>query len=262
MIKKISFFLIILIVVSILKYLDSDSFPFGIVNKDKNWVYLIDWIYLTIFIVILCFFFTYSKWKEKTRKDNRDAIIAYCCLNAIIAFSCASGIANQKSRERDRYEKCWNNIRVIQEAIERYNMDSSVMMTTEIDFEKLIEGNYLKSIPEGSEKICCYKVFQDLADVGFVYCVKHKYPGLNILKDYRKSLKNLNLEYELKANPQWFSDEEKEFILESNKELEIRKKELGIEIENANELTNDKFIVLVVSLPLIFLFFPSVALRN
>ena len=262
MIKKISFILIILIVVFILKYIDPNSFTLGIVNTNQNWLYLIDWISLSFFILFLYFFFTYSKWEEKTRKDNISAIIAYCCLNAIIAFNSA-GSFNQRGHENNKYENCWNNIRVIQLAIEKYNMDSSVMMTTELDFNKLIEGEFLKSIPEGSEKICCYKVFHDLSEDGFVYCVKHKYPLIKKFINGRDSYTNLDLVKKLKDTPSLFSDEEKEFILESNKELENRKKELGIiEIENQTKLTNDKFIVLVLSLPLIFLFFPSIALRN
>ncbi len=258
MFKKIFFISIILIVVFILKYIDPNSFPLSINSRSKNWVYLIDWIYLVLFITFLYFFFTFKKWKEKTRKENISAIIAYCCLNVFIAYNFAGGF-NQRGNEKNRYKKCWNNIWVIEGAILEYNSNSSVRMTTEIDFEKLIEGKYLKSIPEGSEEICCYKVFHDLSDDGFIYCVKHKYPWIEKLIIGSVSYTNLDLMKELKDTPSLFTDEEKEFILESNKELENRKKELGI-IET--KLTNNKFIVLGLSLPLMFLFFPSIALRN
>ena len=258
MIKKISFISIILIVVSILKYLDSNSFPLKIDNIDKNWVYAIDWIYIIFFVIILYFFFTYSKWEEKTRKDNLNGIVAYCCLNAFLAYSLAGGVSNRKTRERDKYRNCWNNIRVINNAIENYNMDSSEMMTTEIDFNKLIEGKYLKSIPEGSEKSCCYKAYHDLTEDGFVYCVKHKYSNLGVFQKNLVSLTDLNLDKELKNRPDLFSDEEKEFLLKSNKEIDK-----STDLRDTNDdLTLNKYRILILSLPLIFLFFPSIAFRK
>ena len=258
MIKKISFVSIIIIVVSIFKYLDTDSFPLIIANKDKQWVYLLDWVYLAIFIVILSFFFTYSKWKEQIRKEIINAIIAYCFLNIIFAFVLAGRLSPySKGPERYRYSNCWNNIRVISSAVDNYNIDSKEMMTTELDFDKLINGKYLKNIPIGSEEICSYKMYE-MDGYGFVYCVKHKYPELKIFQDHLVELNDLNLAKELNDNPQLFSDEEKEFILESNKELEKREKE----IKNKTELTEDKFVVLIVSLPLFFLFFPSIVFRK
>ena len=76
-------------------------------------------------------------------------------------------------------KSCFSNQRVIQGAIEMYNMDSAVMIDTALpggdfcDFEEeLIKGKYLKDYIVPAEKSCSYG-FVGLTGDGHVFCKKH-----------------------------------------------------------------------------------------
>ena len=62
---------------------------------------------------------------------------------------------------RDKF--CFSNQRVIQGAVEIYNMDSTVKMDN-LDINLLIKGKYLISQPTKPESSCEYSNMGDLSD--------------------------------------------------------------------------------------------------
>ena len=71
-----------------------------------------------------------------------------------------------------REKSCFSNQRVIMGAIEMYNMDNKQMMTS-IDFSRLLEGKYLKEIPQKPTNECDYFSEGDLSEDGYISCKKH-----------------------------------------------------------------------------------------
>ncbi len=67
---------------------------------------------------------------------------------------------------------CYSNIRVLQGAVEMYNMDHTAMMT-ELDTNTLFDNKYLKSIPQGTEPECKYYTYGDLTKDGEICCELH-----------------------------------------------------------------------------------------
>ena len=91
---------------------------------------------------------------------------------AIIGILAAMAIPNfKKARASARQKACYSNIRVIQGAVEMYNMDVSSMMSG-LSISTLISGNYLKSDPSKPETSCSYKG-DNLDGNGSVYCSWH-----------------------------------------------------------------------------------------
>ena len=91
---------------------------------------------------------------------------------AIIGILAAMAIPNfKKARASARQKACYSNIRVIQGAVEMYNMDVNSMMT-QLDINTLIGGNYLKSKPSSPETSCAYQG-ASLDGNGSVYCGWH-----------------------------------------------------------------------------------------
>lgn len=79
------------------------------------------------------------------------------------------------ARANAKVKACFSNQRVMQGAVEMYNMDNSVMMTT-LDIDALVKGGYLKAAPAGSEPDCKYIAVGDLSGDGYISCVKHGSP--------------------------------------------------------------------------------------
>ncbi len=94
-------------------------------------------------------------------------ILLICCLFLMIFIS-NSAFARVSARPK----ACRSNIRVIQGAVEMYNMDISPMME-QLDIKNLINGHYLKEEPVKPEISCEYKNFGNLAEGGFVFCKYH-----------------------------------------------------------------------------------------
>ncbi len=83
------------------------------------------------------------------------------------------------NRGNARKKACFSNMRVLQGAIEMYNMDVGTMMRELDDNNQkiLIEGKYIKSkdplvCPETYEKGKYYSI-GDLTENGFIYCSYH-----------------------------------------------------------------------------------------
>ena len=153
---------------------------------------------------------------------NKKINIIFCLISMI--FVCNSAFARRVSA---RDKACFSNIRVIQGAVEMYNMDSSIMMEN-LDIENLKKGKYLKEEPVKPEVSCEYKNFGNLADDGFVFCKYHgdlerildsEYYKDNEYEQYEKVPQNATME-EYKGN--------RERILrireENNKRIEFKNK--------------------------------------
>ena len=67
---------------------------------------------------------------------------------------------------------CYSNLRIIQGAVEMYNMDIETMMT-DLDIERLIEGKYLKEKPRSPRPECRYFSDGNLTDTGEICCELH-----------------------------------------------------------------------------------------
>ena len=78
----------------------------------------------------------------------------------------------EKSRYNARQKACFSNQRVIQGAVEMYNMDYPTPME-KLDIPLLVKDNYLKSAPVPPEPRCAYFSSGDLSKDGFVYCSFH-----------------------------------------------------------------------------------------
>ena len=97
-------------------------------------------------------------------------VIVAIAIIAILAYMAHPNYHRRGSRVSNRQKACFSNIRVIQGAVEMYNMDVSTMMDT-LDMNQLISDKYLKPItpPETS---CSYHG-EKLIDNGEVYCDYH-----------------------------------------------------------------------------------------
>ena len=94
-------------------------------------------------------------------------------LTIMICLFCMIFICNNlwARRVSVRDKACFSNQRVIQGAVEMYNMDSEVKMDN-LDINLLIKGKYLMQ-PTKPESSCEYSNIGDLSDDGFVFCKYH-----------------------------------------------------------------------------------------
>ncbi len=97
------------------------------------------------------------------------AFVIFLLTLTIVGFLTPDNPLRHRSDPRLR---CYSNIRVLQGAVEMYNMDSDVFMK-DLDFNSLIEGKYLKEKPIPPDKYCNYTNKGDLSEEGQVYCVLH-----------------------------------------------------------------------------------------
>ena len=98
---------------------------------------------------------------------------------AILAAMAQPNICRRGPRYDPKQKACFSNQRVLQGAIEMYNMDNSVMIETALpggdytDFEELlIREKYLKDYLELPTDECSYG-FIDIVGTGTVFCKKH-----------------------------------------------------------------------------------------
>lgn len=81
----------------------------------------------------------------------------------------------RKARVQARGKACMANMRVLQGAVEMYNMDTPNTMSilTENEIQLLVDAKYLKSAPVHPETDCCYGTKGDLTKDGVIVCAKH-----------------------------------------------------------------------------------------
>lgn len=160
------------IVVLFVSLLMAEKAHFSLDLKGEN---VADIIYLVIFIGIVIFAFTYNKWSKKTKQSFVSCLIVYCCFNIFMVFNRFGIICVKKAPRSWKVKSCWSNCRILQGAVEMYNMDNKDMME-KLNIPLLIERNYLKQLPQGTEKKCYYTSHGDLSTDGYIYCIYHLVP--------------------------------------------------------------------------------------
>ncbi len=97
-------------------------------------------------------------------------------ISEIVGFAISSHSNKiQNSRYHAKKASCFSNQRILQGAIEMYNMDHSTMMTT-IDMETLVKEHYLIKELVGPEPQCEYESIGDLTQDGYINCKFHGNP--------------------------------------------------------------------------------------
>ncbi len=110
------------------------------------------------------------------KKSIFSTVLLYIYLIGVVGFIfLGPKLHYKKGGGHDRVKACYSNIRVIQGAVEMYNMDFETMMTT-LDQSLLREGRYIKSstdlvCPETS-KHATYSG-DNLTDDGEIICSYH-----------------------------------------------------------------------------------------
>ena len=99
--------------------------------------------------------------------NNKKITVIICLL--FFAFISNSAFARRVSA---RDKACFSNIRVIQGAVEMYNMDKNEYMKT-LDIDLLVESKYLEGKPYPPEVDCQYLSEGNLAEDGKIYCKHH-----------------------------------------------------------------------------------------
>lgn len=113
--------------------------------------------------------------KSKRQKLSCSSAFFYFYLIGLVAF-----IFIPPRTSNTRYKACFANQRVLQGAVEVYNMDSKIMMK-DFDIYPLLNGHYIKDIPKKPDEECKY-VGHNLDGEGYVYSIYHgdnarKIPG-------------------------------------------------------------------------------------
>ena len=107
------------------------------------------------------------------RKLSCLEITLYIYLLGVVVFVLLKPIPNFKRHTYNRDKICFSNIRVLQGAVEMYNMDvKKDEEMSNLDIDILINGKYLKEIPKKPEESCQY-VGSDLNKSGSVFCTYH-----------------------------------------------------------------------------------------
>ena len=115
------------------------------------------------------------------KKKNNGCIIAIVgfailfviaiCFVGLLAFLAYPNF--EKARSEARRKACFSNQRVLQGAVEMYNMDNESNMMHKLDMKLLLKGRYIKTMIEGPEPKCSYVSKGDLAKEGNVECTNH-----------------------------------------------------------------------------------------
>ena len=107
-------------------------------------------------------------------KKKAFTLIELIIVIAIIAIlaKMSQPMCIKRSRPSARQKACFSNLRVIQGAVEMYNMDNSEFMT-KLDLDLLIKGKYLKELPSKPEESCSYISIGDLSKDGVIACEYH-----------------------------------------------------------------------------------------
>ena len=169
---------------------------------------------------------------RKNSNKNAFTLIELIIVIVIIVILAAMSQPNihHGNRARARQRACFSNLRVLQGAIEMYNMDNVTMMDTALpngDFgdheEMLVQGHYLKDYLVPVEEDCAYG-FIDMTGTGTAFCKKHgtlesKDEDNPIIPEYDKSLEK-PFSFAYKENKKRIQ-REKEYrkMLETTKEI-------------------------------------------
>ncbi len=182
--KKI-FSIITVIVVLLVCMLIADQGNLSIAVNGSN---IIDLVYLIIFVFIVNFFVNKKSWSPKAQKEIKTAIIVYCCFNFYMVSTNFGVMCIKKSSINSRQKACLSNMRVLEGAIEMYDIDHFDTMK-ELDIPTLIKEKYLNREPSKPEEDCYYYISGDLTKEGVIYCTHHltlisNHANQNIIDDF------------------------------------------------------------------------------
>ena len=123
------------------------------------------------------------------------AIVIY-----VVTFSIVYLVTPNFNRRRPpiRERLCKSNIKVILDAVEMYNIDSSTKMD-DLNIDNLMKGHYLKEKPVPPENSCNYFSIGELSENGRIYCQFHKDKGYRSAKEIDEEFKKENEERRWKA---------------------------------------------------------------
>ncbi len=108
---------------------------------------------------------------EKKKKSCSEILIYIYIIGGIFAMLTMPPNFTKGGSSNSKQKACYSNIRVIQGAVEMYNMDASELMS-ELNIDYLTNGHYLKVKPDHPDKPCSYQGSK-LEDDGSVYCTFH-----------------------------------------------------------------------------------------
>ena len=117
---------------------------------------------------------TNSKPKKNHVRTVVEAIILFGISFLLLSMSDIGRAHSHHHRRTTPQNLCFSNQRVLNGAIDMYNMDSSKMIKTydQSIRDLLIKGKYLKS-DFMNEVECEFLTEGDLTENGFIYCVNH-----------------------------------------------------------------------------------------
>lgn len=222
---------ILIVVVGFLILLLADWGSFSITVNGSNFI---DLICLAIFIFIVYFICTFKNWNKTARKHVLTCIIVYCCFNVFTVYSNFGIMCIRRDYEGTKRNACWNNIKIITEAVEMYNMDNNVMMSV-LDIRKLIDSSYFSKELSFPSYSCYYTNLGDLTNDGFVCCAEHFSPYSEL------SYNGYNINYMEKDNYKNYLSRGFDISFDRIKELQNKFKELKSK-KGDSGLQRDEFV--------------------
>ena len=150
----------------------------GITNSDVNNTMRMVVFFFVLLLVAGLLYLVYKFFKKKSIGDILIYIIFFVII-LIIASTAMPNFRMHNNRESARQKACYSNIRVVQGAVEMYNMDSKIMMKN-MNMQNLVKGGYLKQgikCPEFGEDM--YTNVGNLDGDGEVSCGKEGGIGIS-----------------------------------------------------------------------------------
>ncbi len=112
-----------------------------------------------------------DKWKNIGINLLRLCFVVYIIYIIVFTLFGPDMSFTHGDKKSSRKKACYSNIRILQGAVEMYNMDNSIMMK-DLDMNKLLENKYINNRIELPETSCSY-IGKELTGDGTIYCELH-----------------------------------------------------------------------------------------